>query len=99
VQGGRACAFEGVGTRCVGLLGERALAAPRLAPRSLRRRPPPPPGLPLSAGRDGLPSQCVLMYAPRDYTRALQMLRMSEPGGAILGLRASQRGFRAPPPA
>jgi len=30
-----------------------------------------------SAGRDGLPSQCVLMYAPRDYGRAVQMLRMS----------------------
>lgn len=31
------------------------------------------------AGRDGLPSECVLMFAPRDGPRILNMLRMGEP--------------------
>lgn len=30
------------------------------------------------AGRDGLPAECVLMYAERDVTRVVRMLRMGE---------------------
>lgn len=35
--------------------------------------PEPTPRLP--AGRDGLPSECILYYARRDVPRIIQMLR------------------------
>lgn len=36
------------------------------------------------AGRDGLPSECIIFYAPRDRSRVVNLIRMGERGGGTL---------------